>query len=344
VSPPPSISAPAGAETIQPDDRTRAPTLPRQLSDAEFDLFRAAGQARAVDTDETIFRKGELGRSMFVIETGEIQLEFGDGLPHKLIGPREFFGELALFIGNHARVASAVAAAPSHLRVIEHAAFEQVLEKEPSLLARFMRRSFAYLVASEQQLIANLKRRNEDLIVTLHSLRDTQTQLSVANHLVRTDELTGLTNRRGMYQFLDSLSVQRAPNTQLGLLLIDLDRFKQINDVFGHLAGDAVLCAVAQEVSDNAAASDLTCRIGGDEFALLAQVASREELQMRAASIVAAVRSLRFSPPNDALRISVSIGASLCPDAAQWSVWYSDGDRALYHAKGEGGDGWRISG
>ena len=83
--------------------------LPRQLSDAEYDLFHAVGRQRAVSPGETIFRKGELGRSMFVIETCEIHLEFGDGLPHKLIGPREFVGELALFIGDHMRVASAIA-------------------------------------------------------------------------------------------------------------------------------------------------------------------------------------------------------------------------------------------
>ena len=65
------------------------------------------------------------------------------------------------------------------------------------MLAQFMRRSFSYLVASEQQLIAHLKRRNEDLMVTLDSLRQTQSQLSTAKRLVRTDELTGLSIAAG---------------------------------------------------------------------------------------------------------------------------------------------------
>ena len=316
--------------------------VPPRLSDAEYALFCAAGQRRLIAPGETIFRKGELGRSMYVIEAGEILLEFGDGLPNKLIGPREFFGELALFIGNHARAGSTVATVPSRVRVIEHTAFERLLQKEPALLAQFMRRSFAYLVASEQQLMANLKRRNEDLSVTLHSLRDTQTLLTTANRLVSTDELTGLTNRRGLYQSLATLAEHRTSETKLALLLIDVDHFKQINDRFGHLVGDRVLCAVADAVNACAAASDLSCRLGGDEFALLVLLARADELEARAAQFVSSVRALHFPPPHDALTVSVSVGACLCPKATDWSAWYSDADNALYRAKGEGGDSWRV--
>jgi diguanylate cyclase len=322
--------------------RTRSSFLPRQLSDDELALFLSTGQRRELVPREMIFRKGELGRAMFVIEAGTIQLEFGDGMPDKLIGPREFFGELALFIGNHARVANAVAAEASVLRVIEHAAFEQLLLEQAPLLAQFMRRSFSYLVASEQQLIQNLKRRNEDLMVTLDSLRQTQTQLSTAERLVRTDELTGLCNRRGLYHYLEELRGRRDPGLRLGLLLIDIDRFKQINDHYGHLTGDLTLRAVAGEVQQAAAACDLPCRLGGDEFALLVQVRDADELRDRGAQIVEGVRKLRFRTPTDGLTVSVSVGGSLCHETADWSAWYSDSDCALYLVKGEGGDGQRV--
>jgi len=316
--------------------------LPRQLSDAEYDLFHAIGRQRTVAPGETIFRKGELGRSMFVIESGEIHLEFGDGLPHKLIGPREFVGELALFIGDHMRVASAIATTHTSLRVIDHVAFEQVLARQPLLLAQFMRRSFAYLVASEQQLIAYLRRRNEDLLSTLHSLRQTQHQLSNANTLIRTDELTGLANRRGLYQYLEGLD-DRHKDGCLALFLVDLDRFKRINDQCGHLVGDRVLCIVADELRANASDGDLCCRLGGDEFALLMRLPHREELDARAARIVGTMRGHRLPEPNHTLSLSVSVGASVCDTAANWSAWYSDADRALYAAKSEGGDGWHLS-
>jgi diguanylate cyclase (GGDEF)-like protein len=336
---------PTQAETV--DDaaqRPRAGLLPRQLSDRELALFVAAGERRELQPRDIVFRRGELGRSMFVVESGQIRLEFGHDVADKVIGPREFFGELALFIGNHARVANAIAVEPVVMHVVEASSFERLLEREPALLAHFMRRSFAYLVASEQKLIQNLKRRNEDLLVTLDSLRQTRTELSTAQRLVQTDELTGLCNRRGLYAFLDRLLDVRVPNTGLGLLLIDLDRFKQINDRHGHLTGDNVLRAVAREIQATAAPCDLPCRLGGDEFALLAQVSDLVEFRERAAQLVAAVRSLRFPEPNRELRVSVSVGGSLCGDGADWSQWYSDADVALYGVKGQGGDDWRIAG
>jgi len=323
--------------------RSRAMLLPRELSDEEYRLFLSAGHRRDLKPGEVIFRRGELGRSMFIVDKGQIQLEFGDGMPDKLIGPREFFGELALFIGNHARVANAMAVTPAALIVVEHQAFDELIATESRLLAQFMRRSFSYLVASEQQLIQSLKRRNEDLMVTLDSLRQTQTQLSTAQRLVQTDELTGLCNRRGLYMFLERLDEQRLPGTVLGLLLVDLDRFKQINDHCGHLIGDQVLRAIAEEVQNAASPCDLPCRLGGDEFALLMQVTGIEELRARATQVIGAVRALRFPGcGDDALTVAVSVGGSLCASAADWAVWYSDADCALYEAKGIGGDGYRV--
>lgn len=340
-----SVSSIVSHEAAEPgaesNRKSRTPMLPRHLSDSELAIFKAAGPLRQLADDDIIFRKGELGRSMFVIESGDVRLEFGGDIPDKIIGPREFFGELALFIGNHARVANAVAVGACSLRVIEHASYERLVETEPALLAQFMRRSFAYLVASEQQLISNLTRRNEDLMITLDSLRQTQTQLSTANRLIRTDELTGLTNRRGLYHFLETLGSHRVNGLKLGLILIDLDRFKQINDRCGHLIGDEVLRVVAAEVSNAAAPCDLPCRIGGDEFALLVQVADADALEARAGRVVAGIRALRFASPNDRLTVSVSVGASMCTETSGWSTWYSEADSALYHAKGEGGDNWR---
>lgn len=321
----------------------RASVQPRHLSDEEHALFERAGQRRDVAPGEIIFRRGELGRSMFIVESGQIQLEFGDGLPDKLIGPREFFGELVLFIGSHTRVANAVALAPSGLRIVEHDTFEHLIATEPHLVAQFMRRSFSYLVASEQQLIQGLKRRNEDLMVTLDSLRQTRTQLSTAERLVQTDELTGLCNRRGLYMYLEHLPEQRLPGTVLGLLLVDLDRFKQINDRCGHLIGDQVLRAIAEEVQSAACSTDVPCRLGGDEFALLMQVTGEEELRARATQIIAAVHALRFPGCSDGLVVTVSIGGSLCADGVDWAVWYSDVDTALYEAKGRGGDGYQVN-
>jgi diguanylate cyclase (GGDEF)-like protein len=313
--------------------------LPRQLSDTEFEMFADAGERRAVRSGEIVFQRGELGRSMFVIESGRVQLEFGDGRPDKVIGAREFFGELTLFIGNHARVAKATVVTDAVLHVIEHEAFETLLHARPVVMAGFMRRSFAYLVSSEQQLIGNLKRRNEDLLVTLDSLRRTEAELGAVQRLVQTDELTGVCNRRGLYLFLEQLERHRLPGADLALLLIDVDNFKQINDTCGHLMGDQVLRAIADVVQEVALPCDLPCRLGGDEFALIAQVTGPEEVGLRARQILAGVRALRMPGCE---RLHISIGGTMCDADNEWAHWYSHADVALYEVKSGGGDNWRF--
>jgi diguanylate cyclase (GGDEF)-like protein len=213
---------------------------------------------------------------------------------------------------------------------------------ESALLCRFLRHTVTALVASERALIADLRRRNETLVVTLHSLQHMQSQLVTANDLVRTDELTGLTNRRGLYQYLDaSGAVARRSSAELGLLLFDLDDFKSINDRCGHHSGDDALRAIAAAVSALAAPGDLLCRLGGDEFALLVHIAHRDELELLSARVVSVVRALPAPCPGT--RLSVSVGASLCRHGTSWSTWYRDADEALYAAKHDGGNGWRIA-
>jgi len=141
----------------------------------------------------------------------------------------------------------------------------------------------------------------------------------------------------------EELAAQRAPDAQLGLLLIDLDNFKLINDQCGHLVGDEVLRAVADEVARVAASGDMACRIGGDEFALLARVDDAADLEARAEHIVLAVRALRVPLMNRTASVTVSIGGGLCAAQAEWSAWYSQADEALYRAKGDGSNTWHIS-
>jgi diguanylate cyclase (GGDEF)-like protein len=316
--------------------------LPRQLSAREMTLFSSVGRRLELEPGHAVFRRGEYGRSMFVIVSGRVLLEFAGDLPDKLIGPNEYFGELALFVGNHARSGSALAAEPCVVHVIDPDVFDALLQREPLQMAQFMLRSFTYLVASERQLIANYKRRNEDLMRTLDSLRQTRDQLQLAQRQVCTDDLTGLCNRRGLYQFLENTSAVRDRSLQFGLLLIDVDHFKQINDQNGHLTGDEVLRAIASEIQAAAGATDLPCRLGGDEFALLTQVRDQRDLTAHAVRIVEGVRQLRFAKSAPQLTVSVSVGGNICRDDDEWSVWYSEADCALYHVKGSGGDGTHV--
>jgi diguanylate cyclase (GGDEF)-like protein len=317
--------------------------LPSTLSSDERRALAGVGISRAMLPGEELFHRGDEAQSMYLIDTGEVRLSFEDGLADKLLGPGQYFGELSVFIGQHQRFAHAIAETAGVLYEITRDAFERLLQSEPMIAAQFMQRSFSYLVAGEHQLVQSLRRRNEDLMQTLDSLRQTRSELSVAQQLVRSDELTGLANRRGLYRYLDEIGRRPLSGQKLALLLIDIDHFKAINDHNGHLAGDSALRAVAEEVRRQAGPMELPCRLGGDEFALVLRVADAGELANRALELMAAVRSLRL-PSLRELQISLSVGGAFCADPGGWSAWYSQADRALYDSKRKGGDHWRLAG
>lgn len=315
---------------------------PHRLSEEEFAAFTSVADRIEFAVGERLIRRGDVGQCMYVLESGCVQLEFGREQAGKSLGPRGYFGELSLFVGNHNRKAGAIVTEGGIAWVLDQESFDTLLEREPRLVAAFMRRSFAYLIASEQKLIASLTCRNEDLLQTLDSLRQTEDQLHLARRQTRTDDLTGVYNRRGLYAFVDDMADQT--QSGMGVLLVDLDHFKVINDRHGHVLGDRVLCAVAEEVRSVAATvGDLPCRLGGDEFALLTRVVTPAALEQRAQQILQQVRDLRFETDGEPLTLTVSIGGYLNPRGKlNWTSWYSHADAALYQAKNAGGDGVSI--
>lgn len=154
-----------------------------------------------------------------------------------------------------------------------------------------------------------------------------------------TDFLTGLANRRtAMNKLQDGVRVAQRTETTLALLMLDLDRFKDINDNFGHPAGDALLQAIAQRLKDNLREVDTIARLGGDEFALLLE---RVNDTQDAAHVANKLLGLFQQPWQLAgyleVHLSASIGIALYPahgDSAERLLEHAD--TALYRAKQEG--------
>jgi len=158
------------------------------------------------------------------------------------------------------------------------------------------------------------------------------------------DPLTNLPNRR-LFQDRLEQAIMRAQRYQekVAVLLIDLDRFKQTNDLLGHRVGDELLCEVAKRVAGCMRRSDTLCRMGGDEFTvLLSPVESVEgaELVLRR---IADVLRVPFTVLDHKITVSASIGLSVYPDHSQDSATLlRNADLAMYHAKERCKNGWQT--
>ncbi|MFD0739853.1 GGDEF domain-containing protein [Lysobacter koreensis] len=307
------------------------------LTADEFALFAQVGRMRRAYAGEVLFRRGDLGTTMYVVSKGAVELDFGDDLIAKRLGPNEFFGELGLLIGDHARSADATVPVDGMLIELRAEEFQRLVDREPGLVSYFLRRAIMRVVLNEQGLIRRLRRRNHDLQSALDSLRATAAQLNQTEALIRTDELTGLFNRRGLAKHLQDRH-RNGSTHGLGLLLIDCDRFKAVNDDHGHLAGDRVLQAVAHILRSVAGNGDIACRLGGDEFALLVKADSRDDVMRYADFIVSTAHGLLQMPHTTPLICTLSLGACLVAPDTQWNDWYAHADAALYRAKRLGGN------
>ena len=148
------------------------------------------------------------------------------------------------------------------------------------------------------------------------------------------DSLTSLYNRRFLQDYLERELIrakrERAP---LALIMMDLDRFKQINDSAGHQAGDEVLVEVGALLTRHVRGSDIACRYGGEEFAVVLPKTTLQSARRRSAEICSAIRR----ESDRLLGVTASLGVALCPaHAADAQALLRAADHALYQAKRAG--------
>jgi diguanylate cyclase (GGDEF)-like protein/PAS domain S-box-containing protein len=156
--------------------------------------------------------------------------------------------------------------------------------------------------------------------------------------LAYSDPLTGLANRTSLMPALEQ-AVQRArrKNAKIAVVFLDLDGFKEINDRYGHDAGDALLIELAGRLRDNLRASDLIARLGGDEFlVVLEEVQDAEPVEIVANKLL--VETVRpYTLPGTQASVTASIGISILPDdAADATALMKHADIAMYAAKQAG--------
>lgn len=285
---------------------------------------------------ETIFSQGDDDRRMLFVSQGEVELIFAGGTARKTVAQGSFFGELAFILGCVRRTATAKAKSDCQLACLEPSIYDVLIQENPHLLCTLLRNTCQYLLASEQDLIASLSQKNHELETTLDYLRKTREELDYKEIMAQTDDLTGLFNRRGLNAFIDKF-VEHARGCQedLGLIMLDLDNFKKINDTWGHHYGDEVLQKVAAILRHETRHSDVACRRGGDEFVILLPGLSFERGMVMAEKIRQRIDG-DFLVDAAGIKLTGSLGLAFHSKDDSAGDLLLRADRNLYLAKGRG--------
>lgn len=187
-----------------------------------------------------------------------------------------------------------------------------------------------------EQLILTL---SENISLSLSNIMMRETLRSLSIH----DPLTGLYNRRYMEEFLrrEALLSNRTKNP-IGVIMVDIDHFKHFNDTYGHDAGDSLLVEMASHLMRMSRASDVVCRLGGEEFVVAMPGASKEVAKERAERLREGAHGVRVLREGVGAGATISMGVAVFPsDGGTVEAVLKAADEALYAAKNAGRD--RVS-
>jgi diguanylate cyclase (GGDEF)-like protein/PAS domain S-box-containing protein len=214
-----------------------------------------------------------------------------------------------------------------------------------SVEKRYLHSSGAALWAN--LTVAHIRRPDGELDYDVSVVEDITERKQIEHALeqmAKYDTLSGLPNRNLLQdRFILAKAHARRLGQPLGLALFDLDRFKEINDTLGHLAGDALLCELAQRLKSGMRETDTVARLGGDEFTVIIEgCASREHISV-AATKIHRLFDLPFLVNGREIYSTASIGVCVYPeDGDDFAELIKNADIAMYAAKREGGNALRF--
>lgn len=181
------------------------------------------------------------------------------------------------------------------------------------------------------RVLSTTLQRNFELTYALHDAKE------AAERLASTDALTGLANRRAFFeQAAMPLSFCRRDERPVSAMLLDVDRFKRINDSYGHAVGDLALQHVAQMLHAVLRKSDICCRLGGEEFAVLLPDTALADAYGVAEKLRAAIAQRPMPLPGDAAGLSLTVSVGVAEGARDLQSLLARADAAMYDAKNAG--------
>jgi diguanylate cyclase (GGDEF)-like protein len=185
--------------------------------------------------------------------------------------------------------------------------------------------------------LAAVRNLQDDLGLAKGELIRRQTRIEALERIATTDELTGLTNRRGFMDAFDrEMDRTNRGQTQGGLLImVDMDNFKAINDTYGHGAGDEALRLAAQSLQAHIRRMDMAARLGGDEFVLLFSNADPVGAVDRAQKLARKLNSLTLKFDGNRIPVRASLGIQRYAKGDSIETIFSKADALMYKAKEE---------
>jgi diguanylate cyclase (GGDEF)-like protein len=216
--------------------------------------------------------------------------------------------------------------------------------KPLSVMLQEANRELSEMAFSYEELVRKLKWSQEESKTFIGRILDTNKEL---RQLAFRDELTGLYNHRFFQKEIEQeLERSKRYGHALALVFFDIDYFKEINDTYGHLAGDVVLRTVAKQVRTAMRSCDIVVRYGGDEFAIIMPETSHSGLEIFAERLRSVVEDTVVEVDGQSIRITVSVGGACCRggiNTVTKFALFNAADQAIYQSKKAGRNNVTIS-
>ena len=217
--------------------------------------------------------------------------------------------------------------AEEDVKALEHFAAQAAISIENAILNNELEDRVAIRTAE-------LKRINEMLIAEIEERKRMEKQL---HHLATTDPLTGVLNRRHFFELAkQEFDRSQRYDRKISIILFDVDHFKEINDTYGHIAGDQLLQTIVERFIRNLRQMDIFGRYGGDEFVILLPETNTDQARLAAERLHQIVTSDPVETSRGIIPIQISIGVASLENSDDMENLLIKTDQALYKAKETG--------
>ncbi|MFW5737747.1 MAG: diguanylate cyclase [Spirochaetota bacterium] len=297
------------------------------LHDDELEILQGYLEETECGADDAVFNQGEEGKDLYIVSDGRVAIRVAtqDGSPIDVaeLGPGDFFGEMAIF-EDAPRSATCDMVDGGRLYRLRKTDFFALMDQHPGTAIKIMYRMVAITT--------------NRLNATSSFLSDLVQWGEGARRRAITDDLTGLYNRR----YLDGALEQQVAEALVkkgvfSLIMMDLDRFHEVNDEYGQAFGDELIATVAPSVRDAVGEGDIAARYGGDEFTIILPGRRADEALAIAETIRTAVEALDVPGPSGIVKVTTSQGVAEFPrHGRSLEAIREAADQALYRAKEAG--------